>query len=145
MKSYSETNIFTRDETALLASVTAAVAKLPNRMRVVVRCHELARAVGTLYGLEVADGHYGYVEHSWLWTKPLPEGMSTVNFRMGFPNILDVYSVGQLPMVKLVASSYSQLPHLGWAYRSGTPRCDIDQKIVEQLIREMIPVRKVRW
>ena len=58
--------------------------------------------------------------------------------RIGFPNILDVYSVGQLPMVRLVACESSSLPHVGWAYRPGDAREDIDLKMVETIYRALM-------
>ena len=137
MQSYSATQIFTRNELNLLASVAEEVAKIPDREVGTIRCHELARAVGRRYGLEVADGFYGYVEHSWLWTTPLPKDLFATNFHIGFPNILDVYSVGQLPMVRLVSSDHPQLPHIGWAYRPGPSRTDINKRLVKKLMSEM--------
>jgi hypothetical protein len=137
MESYSETKIFTFDEIALVNVVPDRLAMIPDREGVTIRCHELVRAVGRLFKLEVADGFYGFVEHSWLWTTPLPKELSSSNFRLGFPNILDVYSVGQLPMVRLVACGHPQLPHIGWSYRPGPPRTDIDEVLVTTLINDM--------
>jgi hypothetical protein len=103
-----------------------------------VRCHELARAVAEFLSLPhacVQDGFYGFVEHSWLWVPGPPE--SPVTKRLGWPHILDVYSVGQLPMVRLVAGDNTGLPHVGWSYRPDSPRTDIDQAVVERLVLEM--------
>lgn len=103
-----------------------------------IRCHELARAVGVLLHLEVEDGLYGYVDHSWLWTKPFPRDLNEVQLHGDFPNILDVYSLGQLPMVRLVNCDHPQLPHIGWGYRpSMVKRTDIRTEIVSSLVRQM--------
>lgn len=64
------------------------------------RCHEVARAVSQIWEkrglpsaceIQVVDGHYGAVDHSWLafW-----DG--------GRSCIIDPYAVGRLPMVQLV-------------------------------------------
>jgi hypothetical protein len=137
MKSYSETDVFTKDELSLLEAARALVERVFDRESVTVRCHELARAVGELLDLEVADGFYGFVDHSWLWTTPLPKGQGASYMRIGWPNILDVYSVGQLPMVRLVSCYHPQLPHLGLAYRMGPPRDDINQLHVAMFVDDM--------
>ncbi len=54
-----------------------------------LRCHEVARAVGLALDRTPIDGWYGYAEHSWL---ELERGRY----------VLDVYSVAQLPLVRLV-------------------------------------------
>lgn len=108
MRSYAEREVFTDHETDLLHQADSLVQKVPDEIRgQEVRCHELARAVGFVLGLEVADGHFGFVEHSWLWTTPFrgPCGPS-----WGLPNILDVYVPGAFPQVQLV-STEAGLPH----------------------------------
>lgn len=102
-----------------------------------VRCHELARAVGRVLVLPVQDGYYGFVDHSWLWTEEIdPEG--PLNDRLGFPDILDVYAVGSLPMVRLVSARHTALPHVGWSYRpSVRPRDDVSEEVVKHMIRAM--------
>lgn len=64
------------------------------------RCHELARAVGKALGLPHVDGYYEHIQHTWLWTCPLPPPPFGYNQRM--PNILDVYVPGGHPQVQLV-------------------------------------------
>lgn len=124
MKSYSESEVFSAREVSLLQVATALVESFPSTdyLRRPLRCHEVARAVGELLHLQVQDGFYGFVDHSWLWTSPLDT--SRVVGRLGFPNILDPYSVGSLPMVRLVDGGHTGLPHVGWAYRPGTPGFD---------------------
>jgi hypothetical protein len=61
-----------------------------------LRCHEVARFVGVRLGLAVCDGIYEIaMQHSWC---VLPSR-----------HILDVYAVGRLPPVQLVART-SVLP-----------------------------------
>lgn len=137
MKSYSETSdLFTGEEQRLLRRATRLVEGVDDP-RGELRCHELARAVGMVLGLAVQDGSYGFVDHTWLWTRPLPDVLTGENLVLGMTNILDVYAVGQLPMVRLVACAQSCLPHVGWAYRPGLPRMDVDAKIVDHLVVSM--------
>lgn len=137
MISYSQTNVFTGEELSLLHKATALVEKITDDGSE-IRCHELARAVGEVLQLEVADGQYGFVEHSWLWTTSFPKDLHEGQLHGDFPNILDVYSVGQLPIVRLVSCDHPQLPHLGWGYRpSFTKRTDIRHSVVSHLVREM--------
>lgn len=92
-----------------------------------MRCHEIARAVcdclnqlgNVVGGLQVVDGKYGGVEHSWI-ALPRPE------------HIIDTYAVGRLPMVQLVEIGHWALPeHKG--YTAGPAREDIDQSVVDYL------------
>ena len=137
MRGYSEQEIFSKYEVHVLDQVSRMLAELPDIPD--VRCHELTRAVGRAFRLEHQDGFYGFVDHSWLWTTPLSEARQALRkTRIGFPNILDVYSVGQLPMVRLVACESSSLPHVGWAYRPGDAREDIDLKMVETIYRALM-------
>lgn len=135
MKGYSDSHIFTGEERSLLRRATRMIEALADADWESVRCHELARAVGRVLGLEVEDGFYGFVDHSWLWTRPKPA--HTLTARIGFPNILDVYSVGSLPMVRLVACENPSLPHVGWAYRPGPERTDVKHGLVDVLVEEM--------
>lgn len=139
MDSYSVKEIFTTQEIAYWKRATGLVEALPVDPMFEIRCHELARAVGRLLGLDVQDGSYGFVEHSWCWTSKLDPSPLTRETRLGFPNILDVYSVGQLPMVRLVACDNPGLPHVGWAYRPGKERDDIDTAMVDRLCNLMSP------
>jgi hypothetical protein len=133
MKGHSERELFTPREVALFERARAYVHAL-DESRPTLRCHELARAVGLLLDLPHQDGFYGFVDHSWLWTEPLP---SKLIGRINFPNVLDVYSVGSLPMVRLVDGKHTSLPHVGWAYRPGEERKDIDMHLVHNLVMKM--------
>ena len=137
MKSYSELNVFSGEEIVFFEKARLMVDALPasfSSERPLLRCHELARAVGQILGLQVQDGQYGFVDHTWLWTTPLQKDRSEFGFRVGFPNILDVYSVGQLPMARLVDCSLTQRPHVGWAYRPTDVRGDINWELVERVV-----------
>ena len=74
MRGYSEREIFSGGLMTLLAKVMFIVDSIPDAFQE-VRCHELTRAVGLAFGLPeacVQDGHYGFVEHSWLWVPGPP-------------------------------------------------------------------------
>jgi len=136
---YSAIDVFSVVERTLWVKATMLVERVRDDSYDAkpVRCHELVRAVAEVLDLRscVQDGHYGFVEHSWLWVPGPPKG--TVTKRLGWPHILDVYSVGQLPMVRLVAGDNPGLPHVGWAYRPDSPRTDIDTAVVAQLALDM--------
>jgi hypothetical protein len=129
MRSYSEEQLFTEHELELLKGAARVVEGLSAKG---IRCHELARSLGWLFNLDFQDGFYGFVDHSWLWTTKLDRS-SVITPRMGLPNILDVYCVGSLPMVRLVDCQHTSLPHVGWSYRPGEPRTDIDHGLVTKL------------
>jgi len=142
MRGYTETKIFWPSEMVLFHRATALVACIEEAVPE-IRCHELARAVGRILELEVQDGHYGFVEHSWLWTRPLPKELREQECRLGLPHLLDVYSVGQLPMVRLLDCEATSLPHIGWSYRpSWSPRKDIRNDVVEILVQQMLTREK---
>lgn len=91
-----------------------------------IRCHELTRAVARYLGatVEVQDGHFGAVTHSWLWAD-----------RSGpMPPILDVYFPGVVPQVVLVHHGSAALPFRG-CYRQGPFRRDIDTMMVSRIYR----------
>jgi hypothetical protein len=137
MRGYSHVQVFSPEETEMLQKATEIVMALPEESPTgPLRCHEVARIVGRALGLEVEDGFYGFVDHSWLWTsKRIPEQELTA--RVGMPNILDPYCVGSLPIVRLVDGKCTSLPHVGWAYRPGPPRPDIDEPLVVELLRKL--------
>lgn len=121
MKGYTATEVVSAADRNIWEEATALVARLPESK--VVRCHELARAVGEILDLRVQDGKFGMVEHSWLW---LPSG-----------NILDVYVPGALPMVQLV---YVGMPlPIVQAYRPEPERDDVDEEVVAHLRSLMRP------
>lgn len=128
MKGYSEKEIFSLREQCLARLATEIVSCLPDDAE--LRCHELARAIGHVLGLQFQDGFYGFVDHTWLWTDKFKK---TRFWKLDAPRILDVYSVGSLPQVRLLDVS-SNLPHVGWAYRPGDTRRDINKEQVTKLI-----------
>jgi hypothetical protein len=144
MEGYSVREIFAEQELELLRAAQNIVKLIPLDD---IRCHELSRVVGTLLKLEVQDGYYGFVDHSWLWTKPFesrglrPDKNRT---RVGFPNILDVYCVGSLPQVRLIDCQHTALPHVGWAYRPDRARDDIDEVLVDTLVTTL-RIREGSW
>lgn len=91
-----------------------------------IRCHEMARAAGRVLGLPVQDGHFGLVEHSWLWTRE-PRGF--------MPQLIDVYSVGSLPIVQIVDMANCRTHRQ--SYRIGKERDDIRWDVVDRLVSEM--------
>jgi hypothetical protein len=127
MISYSEREIFGEREQELLWRATDLV----KRVQVEPRCHELARAVGQVLKLPHQDGYYGFVEHTWLWTEEREE-----YHPWSLPNLLDVYSVGSLPQVRLVDMKHTGPGHVQ-IYRIGTPRDDISTHAVALLVAHM--------
>lgn len=123
MKSYAEREVFAEDALAAVEIAAALVARVGNHWGNELRCHELARAVGKLLNLEVVDGKYFAVEHTWLLFHH-PQGA----------HILDVYVPGRVPQVQLI--------HNHWAtsalrYVPGPRRDDIQMDVIEQLLKEM--------
>ena len=128
--------MFTFSERQLLERATALVAKVADEVMDgdLIRCHELARAVGDVLQLPVVDGKFGLVEHSWLLTCRLPDRPTGGFVRR--PSILDVYSVGRLPMVQLVCTScWGLTPHQ--CYTAGEFRRDVKAEVVEHLLCQM--------
>lgn len=126
---YAQKEVFSAFELERLSLAAKLVDQLPAMVlgdEDWIRCHELTRAVGPLLGLPWCDGHYGMVEHSWLWTKPL-EPFSPP------PNIIDLYCPGRLPQVQLVHSS----SHLPYEYRRSSSRDDIRPTVVEYLTKAL--------
>lgn len=122
MQSYSQTDVFSSQEHKLLERAQAAVLVFPDEMDgKPLRCHEIARAIGAHLQLDVQDGKYGMVEHSWLYTTAHLEKCS----------ILDPYCVGRLPQVQLV-SILGVLPHLN-TYIPLRKRVDIRSSVVSRL------------
>jgi hypothetical protein len=133
MRSYSELTVFDDRERRLFHLATELVSELPTyefSPGELLRCHELARAVGKALGLPFCDGRFGFVEHSWLWIPK--EGKAFDGFRPGhkwqLPPILDVYVPGAMPQVQLIDASSSGLPA---RYVYGNPRTDINETVVD--------------
>lgn len=131
MISYSKSDIFKAKDLDLLHAATHLVELVPDIPG--LRCHELARAIGKVLGLLHQDGYYGFVDHTWLWTRPVGRTLG----RHGFPHVLDVYCVGSMPQVRLVDGEHTALPHIGWAYRPGPERDDIDDVMVRRLYEKL--------
>jgi hypothetical protein len=130
VKGYASAEVFSKSEQLLLREASKIVGKLPLRDRQGrwSRCHEVARFVGSVLGLEICDGYYGMVEHTWLWTTPVPVARRKGHPWFGPPpNILDPYAVGRMPLVQLIHSS-SSLP---LEYRRGSPRRDVRKDVLE--------------
>lgn len=136
MISYSQISVFSVREVELLRRASAAVLRFPDAPG--LRCHEVARAAGRVLGLTVQDGHYGLIEHSWLWTSG-PEGF----FGSGrYPNILDVYAVGSLPQVRLVDMGHFLPENRAYRFsRLGESREDVREDVVAELVRAAGTVR----
>lgn len=138
MRSYSETKVFTPEELSLLERARAYVVRVDeSAFDSPIRCHELARAVGKLLGLQYEDGVYsllpeigGGVDHSWLIVPRDFKGE-----RVGC-SILDVYAVGTLPQVRLLDGSSHSVPH-GRNFIKQCKRDDIDEVTVERLVQMM--------
>lgn len=132
VRGYSEAEAFTTNELELWRRATDLVAQLPAEFEgEPVRCHELARFVGDRFGLEYQDGSFGFVEHTWLWTKPR-KGREAL---WALPNILDVYVPGELPQVQLIHTSTA----LPMPYRFGPPRTDIRERVIVGLLSKRRP------
>lgn len=139
MIGYAEKEIFSKREMELWSRAVELIAWTPYDMDgEPVRCHELARAVGKLLGLEHRDGRYGFVEHTWLWTESLKE--EGVDDRAKafcapwvLPNVLDVYVPGSVPQVQLVHMAASGLPPRYYLTSLETPEIKTD--VVERLVR----------
>jgi len=136
VKSHSELKLFTNAEIDLLHRAERLVELVPD-LPEDIRCHELSRAVGRVMRLQHQDGYYGFVDHTWLWTTPFTANVLNQQSRLGFPNILDVYAVGSLPIVRLVDAQHPSLPHVGWGYRPGKDRTDINESVIETLVEIM--------
>jgi hypothetical protein len=137
MNSYAEKEVFTSREKLLLRQATELVEIAPYEIDGnLVRCHELARAVGKVLGLEHEDGRYGFVEHTWLWTESLKEEGVPDKSKAFFspwvlPNVLDVYVPGSVPQVQLVHMAASGLPPR--YYLSNLKAPEIRASVVRQL------------
>ncbi len=107
MIGYAQREIFTPRELKLLDCAETLVAIAPYEIDGdLVRCHELARAVGAVLGLQHEDGRYGFVDHTWLWTSKLSERVAPWDL----PHVLDVYVPGGMPQVQLIDAAHAGLP-----------------------------------
>lgn len=129
--------LFTKEELLMLRRAEAIVDLLPEETPdgELIRCHEVARIVGSLLKLPVQDGKYGMCDHSWLWTREFDPTFPRLRVN-GAPKILDPYCVGSLPAVRILDSLVS-LPHLGWAYQTGRERDDVKQDFVDSEVERI--------
>lgn len=112
---------FTRQQLDLLREATTIVDLLPVASW---RCHEVARVVGKLLKLDVVDGQYGGMQHSWCTLEPLEET------RWG-AKLLDPYAVGRLPQVQLVfIPRHLWMPGGGLYRPDGKPRADVNDGMI---------------
>lgn len=119
MKTYSEREVFSPDELRLFERATALVRAMPHLdpLGREVRCHEVARVVASHLKLPHYDGLYELgAQHSWCET---PGG-----------HVLDVYAVGRIPPVQLIAV-VTTMPR---RFRRGSYREDIREGIITWLI-----------
>lgn len=142
MKSYSEEFVFTRREQKIWRAALQMVGSLhfDEEQERLIRCHELARAVGQLLELPVIDGRFGMFEHSWLWTRTLTIEESTQWGQGGWlhedrPRILDVYRPGAMPMVVML-DTWCLLSHRE-RFVIEEPRTDIDDRMVDRLVSQL--------
>jgi hypothetical protein len=115
VRSYSERHIFAARALSLRAAAERLIALVPEPIHEDDdwRCHELARAIGTRLRLEVVDGRFGGVEHSWL---EVVDGC--LDRRSA---ILDIYAVGSLPQVRVVDPRSPE----GALFEPGPERADV--------------------
>lgn len=83
-----------------------------------VRCHELARAVGRVLRLKWVDGKYATCEHSWL--------------KLNERTIIDVYTPARLPVVQLI-DLHGLFPEKDSYKEADELRKDIRWGVVEKL------------
>jgi hypothetical protein len=127
VKTYSELEVFSSRELYDFKEATRLVSLMPDvdQHGRELRCHEVARVVGRELGLPWYDGKYEYgCEHSWLGALPPSR------------HILDVYTVGRLPPVQLVAV----VTTLPTRYKVLGQRTDIREDVVRYL-RNYLRVR----
>lgn len=142
MKGYAERVLVPKDLADLREELAALIEALPDHSDGGgLRSHELTYAVAEYirgreelerFKLEVVDGKYEHVAHSWI--------VGRTNFA-GVPDlILDVYAAMRVPMVQLV-----QLLHFyrfGYKmYQEGTARTDIDRMRVDWILARFKEVR----
>lgn len=134
MRSYAELEMFKPTEIEKWKEAVVLTERVPDRIfGELVRCHELARAVGKLLELPVQDGYYSFVEHSWLWLWPYDPDDPYI------PNVLDVYVPGRVPQVQLVHTNSSAFPR---EYRRGNgERDDIRNDALEEILQYMTGLR----
>lgn len=131
MRSWSERKVFATRARALRVAAERLVALVPEPVfgNAEWRCHELARAIGSRLGLEVVDGTFGAVDHSWLEISDGCLDRTTA--------ILDVYAVGSLPQVRLVDRRSPE----GLLFEEGRSRAEVRYEDVAALVAVFDPCR----
>jgi hypothetical protein len=139
VKGYAEKHVFSEHEHELLSEAQRIVGKIQDGMlHDEIRCHELARGIGRILGLPHSDGHFGGVEHTWLWTRSrTTQEDDWWDDSRGWahddrPKILDVYFPGVMPQVVLI-DTWCILPYWKF-YRIEETRSDIDTEIVNLIV-----------
>jgi hypothetical protein len=130
---------FSADELRALEIATRLVSKIPDVATFTPRCHEIARAVAVTlkkYEIEVdvVDGTYGSMEHTWLVTDR--------------ENILDTYAPGREPQVQLVDMS---VPHFAPGFARpensafGRPRLSWSYQPLPRMSRYAVDTGHLNW
>lgn len=124
----------------LLAYVGSIVDAIPDYPE--LRCHEVARIVHEVLVmnrprlldlLEVQDGQYGMIDHSWIWflsSHVLPSGRRRPLY------VLEVYACGRLPQVQLVPIA-TTLPEFV-CYKPGEKRTDLRQNVIDRSVAHVM-------
>ena len=124
MRGFSDTKMLNSNELELMGKAARYISIIPSSIG--FRCREVSRAIGYLLNLQVQDGHYGLVEHSWLWLQPWTWGTHP-------PSILDPYVIEYVPKVRIVEFN----PSIRDLYNPRKDPYVINQNMVNTLIREM--------
>lgn len=127
MRSYAEKTLFSPEQVLLHQKAEILIENSPDELfgPNLLRCHELAAAVGIYLDLERHDGYLRGVQHSWLTIGPYSD-MGGV--------VLDVYMPGSLPQVQLIETRTPGSPYYQ-TYKIGRPRTDIKADQVQSLIQ----------
>jgi len=133
MKSICETDYFSERALRLLGHARFAVSMLNSPK--LLRCHELARVIGLFFELDVVDGRYGYVEHSWCTFVD-----DQANRDQSKRYILDPYAVGRLPQVQLIVTDMHAMIPTKKLYVPKEKRTDIDDALVGRLYTQLLGV-----
>lgn len=100
-----------------------------------LRCHEIARVVADMLGLDreehVVDGQYGGADHTWI---ALDQDVITASGREP-RHVLDTYACGRMPQVQLVDIHF-MLPERD-GYRPGPRRTDIRESLISAIITKL--------
>lgn len=158
MKGYAETDVFGAWELERLNFVTRLIEWLrPDHLDLgsePLRCHELTRAVAHIMrrdlpgdaAIYVHDGQYGMVDHSWMWLRPPANPDGSLRHHGLVTSILDVYAVARLPQVQLVNAHVLGTRKINdVSYRTGPDRTDIDDRVVNRLIYDMMGFDETPW